>query len=133
MSKSAGAVVFVLMFVWSFITYGATNDNGVRLLSECSNAVLARDNHNLSDNEFARGFYCLGRLQGVKEMNEFYRLVLEKMGKKSATEFCLPKGGVENGQASRVVVQYLRDHPEQLNEVSVILIIDAFRKAFPCK
>ncbi|MFC1665805.1 Rap1a/Tai family immunity protein, partial [Pseudomonadota bacterium] len=132
-TKIIGAMLTGLMSVSSSLTYGAVKDDGNRLLSECNNAVLARDSHNLNDAEFARGFYCLGRLQGVKEMNEYYRLLLNKMGKKSSIEFCLPKGGVENGQASRIVVKFLRDHPDQLDEVSVILIIDAFRAAFPCK
>jgi len=47
--------------------------------------------------------------------------------------YCLPKGGIELGQALRVTVKWLKDHPEKLHLPGDILIGLALRDAFACK
>jgi hypothetical protein len=44
---------------------------------------------------------------------------------------CIPIG-VSTGQGARVVIKYLRDHPEQLHEDGPILTFNALIAAFPC-
>ena len=31
-----------------------------------------------------------------------------------------------------LVIKFLRDHPKRRNEVARLLVVDAFREAFPC-
>jgi hypothetical protein len=47
--------------------------------------------------------------------------------------FCTPESGITNDQAARVVVKYLREHPERLHEKESLLAMAAFAEAFPCK
>ena len=71
--------------------------------------------------------FCFGLMEGITFSNELYKL------RAPGKEFlCLPKGGVTNGQAARVVLRYLRDHPEQLHEKASFLAVLALRDAFPC-
>jgi hypothetical protein len=46
--------------------------------------------------------------------------------------FCLPERGTY-AQYVRVVVKFLRGHPERLQEDRQILVQDALRAAFPCQ
>jgi Rap1a immunity proteins len=49
------------------------------------------------------------------------------------TFFCEPDDTITNGQALRVVVKFLRAHPELLHLPEVVLVVRAFSEAFPCK
>jgi hypothetical protein len=44
---------------------------------------------------------------------------------------CTPYG-VTNGQLIRIVLKYLKDHPELLHRDDTSLIHEALQKAFPC-
>ncbi|MNR32810.1 hypothetical protein D3C85_1504300 [compost metagenome] len=46
---------------------------------------------------------------------------------------CLPANGVSNGQAARIVVKLMEEHPAQMSEDDGVLITVALRLAFPCK
>ncbi len=41
--------------------------------------------------------------------------------------------GVDIAQMARVLVKWLRDHPERLHELPSVLTIDALKDAFPCR
>ncbi len=45
---------------------------------------------------------------------------------------CIPKE-LNQAQMVRVLVKWLRDHPERLHEPIVILSIGAFHDVFPCQ
>jgi TonB family protein len=68
---------------------------------------------------------CVGYVMGVSEM-------VSRMPPNVAREFaCLPENAT-NDQAVRVVLKYLRDHPEQLHKARLTLTLDSLRTAFPC-
>lgn len=46
--------------------------------------------------------------------------------------FCLPEGST-NCQYIRVLVAYLRSHPEKLHEKHIALTLSTFHEAWPCK
>lgn len=46
--------------------------------------------------------------------------------------FCMP-GAATFQQAAKVFVAYMDANPQRLHELSLILAIDAFRAAWPCK
>lgn len=46
--------------------------------------------------------------------------------------FCRPEADVTQGQARRIVVNFLHLHPEKLHESFVSLALDALREAWPC-
>ena len=45
--------------------------------------------------------------------------------------YCIPQK-VTNGQITRVVIKYLKDHPEQLHTSARKLILFALDEGFPC-
>ena len=65
-------------------------------------------------------------MQGMLHMNQFYEYQL-----KGAALFCQPDG-TTTGQAARIVVKYLRDHPEELHKHDSVLAFTALKAAFPC-
>lgn len=73
-------------------------------------------------------YYVLGVVQGV----EFGATVVEAKGKKVPELFCRPSE-VENGQLVKVVVKYIHDAPEFAHLPTPDLIINAMRRAYPCK
>ncbi len=46
---------------------------------------------------------------------------------------CIPTERVSLGQLGRVVVKYLKDHPEEEHDAAVVLVVVALREAFPCE
>lgn len=44
---------------------------------------------------------------------------------------CIPDDSTR-GQSALVVSKYLKDHPEQLNDPDILLILKAFKGAWPC-
>ena len=100
--------------------------DGNRLLEQCTNAVNYADGARKIDYE-KLGF-CLGFMQGLTNMNQLYEVSLDRKN----VLFCTPRE-VTNGQLARVVVKYLKEHPEDLHLHEATLAIAAFVEAFPCK
>lgn len=108
----------------------AAND-GNDLLTNCSAALDANDDIEKQSEDFTtlmRGSFCLGLMQGIKHLNRVYEFKL-----KQDALFCLPKSDISNIQAARIVVKYLKDHPEKLHLPDSFLAIGAFINAYPCK
>jgi hypothetical protein len=47
--------------------------------------------------------------------------------------FCPPKEGVEEEELQTIAIHYLKEHPEQLDLASELLIHMALMEAFPCE
>lgn len=104
-------------------------DDGNDLLRKCVAAEKAADGANQGEREAVDAIDCMSYLQGILDMNMLYQAALNKP--KPQTFFCLPTN-IKNGQAARIVVKYLRAHPEQLHRSGAILAVTAFAEAFPC-
>ena len=103
-------------------------DKGHELLTRCNTAVdIAEGRITPTPTNAQDVGYCFGMMQGLRNLNQEYETLLE--GK---ALFCLPRG-INNGQAARVVVKYLKDHPEELHQPAVVLAITAFKDAYPCQ
>lgn len=97
---------------------------------------------------FNRG-WCAGYLHAMRETIVFWQLQvaktvavvgenqnppaeeLKQMVSKSPDMTCIPNE-VNLAQMARILVKWLRDHPERLHESAIILTLDAFHDAFPC-
>ena len=102
--------------------------DGNKLLKRCDAFVRALDGaKDLSNNELAGATYCAGLMQGITSLNLYYQLKSE-----INVFFCLPKEGINNAQAARIVLKYLRDHPEKLHRSESTLAIAALMEMFPC-
>jgi len=100
-------------------------------------------------NTFKQG-WCMGHLLTMREMIIFWQVqvaktvvilggtqnpsveVLKDVISKSPDMTCIPDK-VSQPQLARVLVKWLRDHPERLHESVSILSGDAFKSAFPCQ
>jgi len=102
--------------------------DGNRLLKDCGAVVALLDDAKSDIAESYQVGFCVGFMQGVTQTNLVYQSMV-----KDKAQFCLPAGGIQNGQAARVVVKYLRDHPENLHMNQTVLAFWAFKAAFPCK
>ena len=72
--------------------------------------------------------YCFGLIEGVINLNKIYEVSLRKNAL-----FCSPNSNITNGQAARIVVKYMKEHPEVLHEPDFAVTINALIEAFPCK
>ena len=123
----AKRMLFALCLVVLLSTSASAKD-GYELLQRCEDALID-DKQGLFSMDSSRVFlagYCLGVMQGITRSNVIYQKLKQSL-------FCLPNERITNGQAARVVVKYLREHPEELHEDDTILAVIAFMEAFPCK
>ncbi|PYV75687.1 MAG: hypothetical protein DMG96_16400 [Acidobacteria bacterium] len=76
---------------------------------------------------------CLGYVEGAMD-GHFAMLdsLRTAYGTKLQPRYCLPKGGIQIGQAVRVTAKWL-DHPEKRHLRSDFLVLVAMFDAFPCK
>lgn len=115
------------IFAILFATYSSgVLADGNKLLSQCNAAIQIMDGGTLPKDAYIAAS-CLGLVQGITNLNLLYQV-----NEKNDTFFCLPAGGINNGQAARIVVKYLKEHPEKLHENESFLAIGAFVEAYPC-
>ena len=132
MRKIVFAFLVILICLSSNLAFGASvGADGNELLKRCNDDLLYRDNPSLAEKEPVRFSYnmgwCAGLLNGVMGYNNVY---VETDAEFAL--FCLPSN-ITLLQAIRVVVKYLKDHPESLHTDGSGLAILALIKAFPCK
>ena len=123
-------IVMILSFSLPSLAIAESPDNGKVLLEECVLAISLTDKQikPTSDNvdKFGRGTLCLGFLKGILQTNATYQVLGEEV------LFCVPKEGVSNIQAARIVVKYLKENPEKQHDLGITLAIQALSNAFPC-
>jgi len=107
----------LLVLLAYFFILTAQAQDGNKLLQQCTAALDVK----VSDPLYAG--YCFGYIEGVRMAISVY----------SPKVFCLPSGGITNGQAVRVVKKYLEDNPAKLHLDSFVLTVISFREAYPCK
>ncbi len=101
--------------------------DGSELLRSCGAAVRLADGAKLQAEDDARAVWCIGYVSGMLD-------ALAVMNwKGGSARVCLPANGLENNQAIRIIVKYLREHPEQLHESGRVSVVAAIGGAFLCK
>jgi hypothetical protein len=101
--------------------------DGNKLLEQCTDAEHFMDTNQIRS---AVGIgTCLGLVQGVRNTMQILGAGADKP---KGTRVCWPSNGINNGQAVRIVVQFLRSSPAMLHEDEVFLTMLAFARAYPC-
>jgi hypothetical protein len=125
---------FGLYFVWAaavlalFTVSQAEAENGYSMLRACQmldDAVSHnRGTPEAPEDAFREGM-CLGQVAGIAQLGN---------AATKTTDFpiCKPKD-VHRRQLMSVVLLYLRNHPEELNEDFMYLVLKALRAAWPCR
>ncbi len=83
--------------------------------------------HCLSDDARSEA-YCFAYVAGVADMVGSISVPMVS----GFTAVCFPDE-TTLGQLNRVVVKYLKAHPEETHEPAVVLVTVALREAFPCQ
>jgi hypothetical protein len=96
--------------------------NGNRLLEQCDTGAQQQK------------LFCSGYVAGVMDTQvTLFNSLNAATNQQRPSLYCLPKGGIEVGQAVRVTIKWLKDHPEKLHIAGDILVGLALQEAFPCK
>jgi hypothetical protein len=118
--------------VFTFPAFAETTGNDV--LTKCQAAVRLFDNNGGPSGEQYDSGWCIGWVTGALQLtrmhNDWATFVKQKP---SLLQFCVPNPGIPVIQAVRIVVKYLKEHPEQLHDDGMGLTIAALKDSFPCK
>ena len=120
--------------------------DGNALLLRCSAAELGTDDSTkkLTNAEAIDVASCIAYMQGIIEFDEassalvIPHVACSKMkDEKGCTPYvrqtiCIPEG-VTVGRLARVVMKWLREHPEKLHYRASMVAYAAIYEAFPCK
>jgi len=121
--KSIIFIVTILLCTSSICAAEERTYTGNELLNNCNNVIAGVEGR--SHDMFVGG-YCLGYVDGIDDALNI--LPIENFDR----GYCRPKN-VTAGQLVRVVVKYLKNHPEKLHENQFLLTLSALLNAFPCK
>lgn len=109
--------------------------DGNELLTKCHAAErMAEVSPKLSNDEWAAGFFCLGFVQGVMDADNIWQSAGTKaLGSKARPLllYCAPKDA-SWPQLIRVIVKWLEENPNKLNESGYDVINLAMSNAYPC-
>ena len=111
------------IFISSILLAPNVSADGNELLKQC----LATERF-LDTNKITNGVdvgRCFGIGQGVRQS-----MVVLKEG---IIRACFPEKGINNGQATRIIVSYLKKNPSKLHKHEVLLIMLAYADAYPCE
>src|SRR5258706_9640323 len=108
---------------------------GNDLLHSCTPMIRLFDGGlQLTRDELTPGFLCLGYIAGFIDGYNIGTETEKSQTGLSHPAFCLPaKEPLPASQALRIVVKWLNDHPERLQQPKQVLITLAFKETFPCK
>lgn len=110
----------------------AHSESAEQALAQCTDALSFLDHESkpsdISKTAYNVG-YCTGLVQGVTKTFDLYRRSTPSQQKLFAS--CPPET-MDNGQAMRVYVRYLKDHPAALHLDASGIMLLALRDAFPC-
>jgi len=133
-SKGTIAALVIGLILLSSHTAFCDGD-GNELLSQCNTAIAMLDDAKGSSDptNTAHMGFCFGLMRGVMGLNGYYQNLYNQIEYKGVLLFCIPESGIRNGQAARIVIKHMNEHPERLHENAIGLVFTAFVEAFPCK
>jgi hypothetical protein len=110
----------------------AVNADGNELLANCQLVINGMDSGKPSQDSLSnfKSGQCIGVSLGARTTMHMYQTEL-KDG--SLLHACFPAGGINNGQAVRIITSYLKKNPDKLHMNAVPLAVLAFLYAYPCK
>jgi hypothetical protein len=120
----------ITLFSYVCVAQDAKGVDGNHLLDYCTAAVQFMDSGRFdNDRQASQNLWCTGYVTGVMQGLDLARKLSDKKDQKIYP--CL--AGIASKQAIRVIVKYLRENPEKLQERGVTLSLAALQRAFPCK
>jgi len=123
--------LLTLILLWPVVSYGQVGSehfesSGNAFLRTCS--VIEKE-HSLTAGDVMQQEACAAYVSGFVEGLSFATEGAET----SSPIYCPPSEGPEAGQLVRIVLKYIRDHPETAHQRTYLLAGRALRGSFPCK
>lgn len=115
-------IIFLATSIFFIPAFSHGAGNGEALQRSCIAADSAISGAH-SENP-TQAAYCLGLIKGVKDT----MLILGN----DSLNLCFPESGISAGQSVKVVLSYLNDNPQLINEGDAVLALLAFKNAFQC-
>ena len=119
--------ILVAVGLMSFCANTYATD-GNALLSDCSAAEEFMDSGEIPAGKEVSLGACFGIIEGIKSM----AMLAEIEGLSTVLNVCFPEGSITNGQSVRIVQSYLRKNPKDLHIDRSLLVLRAYRDAYPC-
>ncbi len=113
-------LILILLLTFTVMSTNADAMSGQKLLMYCD--TDKNDELYYQDNA-----HCVGYIAGTIEAFDIYATTYSV-----SPVFCLPKGATYM-QLKMVVLNYIKDNPQELHYKAGVLINLAVRGAFPCK
>lgn len=106
--------------------------SGNDFLASCS--VIEKPSEKSTVVDFLKLGTCWGFMQGLEEgIGLSFAAVNKGEGSIADLGVCLPsEGTVTTEQSTRIVLKYIREHPEKAHERTATLVVLAMKIAFPC-
>lgn len=129
MKTWAAGIVVAATGAMASSVFAASLSDGNSVLLNCKATLRVMDNNKVkaADDQLGIG-QCLGLVEGVRNTLMYLNGSIERK-----LQICWPQDGIQNGQAVRILVKYLDDHPADLNKDQTLLTMLAFAEAYPCK
>ncbi|WP_439672890.1 Rap1a/Tai family immunity protein (plasmid) [Cupriavidus necator] len=119
--------IVLLLSLASGAAMSASTITGGDLLRMCGATVKHQDGVEISAQESSEAIWCIGYVNGFLDA---VGMTPPKFQGKQA--ICLPPSGITNDQAIRLLVKWLREHPEGLHQSGRMEALIALSKTFPC-
>ncbi|MDB9805707.1 Rap1a/Tai family immunity protein [Porticoccaceae bacterium] len=119
--------ILVAVGLMSFCANAYASD-GNELLSDCFAVEEFMDSGDIPEGKEIDIGMCFGIIEGIKSM----AMLAEMEGLSTVLNVCFPEASITNGQAVRVVLSYLRKNPKDLHIDRSLLVLRAYRDAYPC-
>jgi hypothetical protein len=103
--------------------------SGNAFVRVCSSVEKIETSGTMTQPEVACIFYINGLVDGVGTGN--ITTMVQMKPTTVPKPFCRPE--VEMAQMVKIVLKYIREHPEEASKPTGFLALWAFQKAFPCK
>jgi len=121
--------LFITTLLLLLPTYALGEVDGNALLQKCEPIEkLYEDPASLSSKDASGVVYCLGYLDSFMETFSFQ--VMAKIV--PSVPYCMPEDQLPKKDIVKVVVDYLKNHEEELGKPAGYHIFMALREAYPC-
>ena len=120
----------VSISVYSLTAYAVTD--GHHLLNHCKHSIKASetmDVNYIKKHPYSIP-YCQGFMDGVRGVSSYTRILFKESDSK--VKACIPNG-LNNAKITEIVVKYMQENPDILDQEAGLTAYIALVKAFPCK
>jgi len=128
MKKLALSIIVLFLFIASVTTSAKAEIDGSMLLQNCIEAVRYMQNKNAPSPNISAVNFCVGYISGVNDMHTTF---VRSVACFDPPVFCnAPPADIE--KLVKIVVEFLKAHPEDLHFQGAVLTVSALKEAFPC-